>query len=179
VAAAGLGTVLLNVVLVGGYSLTKPYFRDHAYGYQGVHVLAEPAVRSDYPDLRYADLYRWTRRSTPRDTVLVAPWIDKDRATLLILSERVPYVIAGHIYNHSLPAFPVRRDRLRRLYAATRPDGRLAALEAIRAELPARTMAVVAPDGAVGLSETLGALASLSFDGAYGTVHLLPPVAPR
>ncbi len=148
-AVACLLLVCANVALFGATQLASPSFRDRTFRYEGAHVVATPApLVPPGTGLEYADLFAWVRENTPADTVVVVPLLPRDKSTLYILSERVPYAVDGLHYNRGLPDYARRVALLETLYAPrSTADQRLAALRAIAASLPGRPLVLVLPHG--------------------------------
>lgn len=146
-AAACLLLACANVALFGATQLKSPSFRDRTFRYEGAHVVAAPApLVQPGTGLEYADLFAWVRENTPADTVVVVPLLLRDKSTLYVLSERVPYAVDGLHYNRGLPDYAPRVALLETLYAPTSTaEERRAALRAIAASLPGRPLVLVLP----------------------------------
>lgn len=119
VRSVGLGKALMAVGLValvyniafGTWATYDVYSRRHKahVTYQQTHVIIE---QSDF------DPFLWIRENTPSDTVIIQPLTSKDW-NYGYFSERLPYVVAGHIYNKDIPETAVREHQIDQLYDLT------------------------------------------------------------
>lgn len=135
-------TALITLLLVYNIAYdTWFFYTTYAYrhkvgiNYNGQHVTLN---RDDFAP------FAWIREHTSPDTVIVQPFNSKDWS-YGYFSERLPYVVAGHIYNEGLPETAVRQDQVVRLYDTSLPVGqRTEIVRAIRQSL-ARPIAVIYP----------------------------------
>jgi hypothetical protein len=122
---------------IGTWLFYDMYHRRHksAFTYQGIHVSMS---QDDFAP------FAWIRKNTPVDTIVLFPFTSKDW-NYEYFSERLPYVVAGHIYNEGLPETVVRRIQLERLYDPAQPvQERIAIVQAIMSSL-GRPVALVYP----------------------------------
>jgi hypothetical protein len=104
--------------------------------YSGQHITLDTA---DFAP------FAWIRDNTPADTVIVQPLNSKDW-NYSYFSERLPYIVAGHIYNEGIPETAVRTDQVKRLYDPGQPvEKRIEIVRAILQSLGARPVAVIYP----------------------------------
>jgi hypothetical protein len=96
---------------LGTWQFFDMYRRRHksSITYQGVHV---SVAQEDFPP------FEWIRENAPLDAVVLQPYTSKDW-NYGYFSERLPYVVAGHIYNEGLPESDRRREQLEQLYDTT------------------------------------------------------------
>lgn len=87
--------------------------------------------------------FAWIREHTPSDTIIVQPMNSKDW-NYGYFSERLPYIVAGHIYNEGIPETAIRADQVKRLYDPGTPVGeRIEIVRAILQSLGPRPVAVI------------------------------------
>ncbi|MBV6397045.1 MAG: hypothetical protein HFACDABA_02649 [Anaerolineales bacterium] len=121
-------TALVANTLVGTWTMYDVYSRRHnvRVTYHGAHVTL------DRPDFAP---FAWIRENTPPETVILQPLTSKDW-NYGYFSERLPYVVAGHIYNEGIPAAAARIAQVNRLYDPAVPIAeRIAVVEAVRLSL--------------------------------------------
>jgi hypothetical protein len=108
-----LGLALVYNIGYGTWAFYDMYSHRHQseITYQGIHVTL---AQDDFAP------FVWIREHAPADTVVVAPFTSKDW-NYEYFSERLPYVVAGHIYNEGLPETRARRLQLEGLYDPARP----------------------------------------------------------
>lgn len=110
---AFLMAALIYHTAVGTRFFYDTYRRRHAIGiaYQGMHVTIE---ETDFAP------FAWIRENTPPETVIIQPQNSKDW-NYGYFSERLPYVVGGHIYNEGIPETAIRWDQVGRLYDTALP----------------------------------------------------------
>lgn len=125
---AVFAVVLIALVvntLFGSWAIYDTYSRRHNLNvsYRATHVTLEQA---DF------EPFAWIRDNTPPETIIVQPLTSKDW-NYGYFSERLPYVVFGHIYNESLPETAIRVEQMERLYDPAVPLAeRIAIVNAIR-----------------------------------------------
>lgn len=110
---AVLTIAMAGNALLGTWKINDVYAHRHdiPVAYMDTHVLIG---REDFAP------FIWIRDHTPADTVIVQPLTSKDW-NYGYFSERLPYVVAGHIYNEGIPETAVRQEQLERLYDPALP----------------------------------------------------------
>lgn len=110
---AFLTGALIYHTAVGTWFFYDTYRRRHKaqIAYHGIHV---DIIRDEFIP------FAWIREHTPPETVIVQPWNSKDW-NYGYFSERLPYVVAGHIYNEGIPETAIRREQIERLYDTSIP----------------------------------------------------------
>jgi len=135
VALTVVAAALAANILVGTWTMYDVYSRRHSIRitYDGAHV------NLDLPDFAP---FAWIRENAPPETVILQPLTSKDW-NYGYFSERLPYVVAGHIYNEGIPATAMRVAQMNRLYDPAIPIAeRIAVIEAVRLSLK-RPVAVI------------------------------------
>lgn len=173
-----LTLVLANLAWVDVVRWQHPWRADRSFARQGRHVVALEPSKEEFPDAPLGDVFAWTRRTTPPDTVLVVPVNLKDASSLYVLSERLPYVVAASMVSCGLSTLERRISHVRTLYSASAtPAQRRGALAAVRAELPGRPLILVMPDSVAARfrGDDPGAGAPLLFRGETATAYAITP----
>jgi hypothetical protein len=89
--------------------------------------------------------FDWVRDNTPPDTVIIQALNSKDW-NYSYFSERLPYVVSGHIYNEGFPETQNRLDLIKTLYDQTLSvELRIDALKEIIRSMPDRPLVLLYP----------------------------------
>lgn len=134
VLAVALIALVANT-LFGSWATYDTYSRRHNLdvSYRDTHVTLEQA---DFKP------FAWIRDNAPPDTIVIQPLTSKDW-NYGYFSERLPYVVAGHIYNENIPETAIRVEQMKRLYDPAAPVAeRIAIVDATR-QIVKRPVAVV------------------------------------
>ena len=147
VAACSVSLVIGNQLYTGIAYLTSSYATDKTLAYDGPNVVAsEPGGMTD--------AWEWLRANSPKDSIVLLPVTSRDRATLLPLSQRLPYMARGGLLTAGYPEFEERAARIRELYSSTTPSSRKAlVLDEVRKDANGRPLFIVVAAGRMPLTD--------------------------
>lgn len=170
--------VFLNLLALGAAQYERKWFRDGVFTYRGGEVDAKMDLATSDSDVRFCDVYRWARESTPTDTILVLPLFGKNNLSAYILAERLPFLVDGDIYNRGLKEYD-RRLRLLQAFYQTFPRVKdwWASFGEIREALPGRSYVFLVP----GAKSPHGAPKEErpAFQGKFATAYYFPPIEQK
>jgi hypothetical protein len=165
------------LLLTGTARWRDPRTTDDTFFYRDGRLGSRPVVVAERPDQRYADLFQWARDHTPADTLVLLPLQQKNHATLFLLSERLPFLVNGDIYNRGSEAYPVRKALLESLYdPSLGPKEVPRILDAVRSMVPRRPLFLVVPHSIRDRGSLLG---EPSVKGDFGDGFLVMDGADR
>jgi len=150
---AALILVCVNLIFLSFNCFLKPWFRNKNFKYDGIHMVTSGAYsEKSGTDIQYGDIFYWIRKNTPSNTIVVSPIIKKDRSTLYVLTERLPYVVYGRIYNFGdidgpgIPEFIKRKKEVDIIFSRDgRPEEKVQAIRSIRHSMPDRPKVILYP----------------------------------
>ncbi|MGB2693335.1 MAG: hypothetical protein WBB48_11900 [Thermodesulfobacteriota bacterium] len=120
-------TLSITVLLIGIHYLTVPFFsKDKSYYYEGSHINLQSGFkyRNKYKDL-YKDVYDWIRKNTEENTIVILPLEAKDRSNIYLITERLPYVVCGHMFAEGIEEFHNRVENVMQFYGDKPPPNEL------------------------------------------------------
>jgi hypothetical protein len=172
-----IGLVSYNLYVLSSERIKDERFENTTFWYEDGRILAEPGEDEQYLDLYYADIYIWARENTPADTIIVIPHIYMYKSSLLLLAERLPYVVDGKAYNNYLPGYWDRTENATRFYKSGADlEEKLTILNAIQEEFADRPILIVYPQNLS--AKGLLVDEQIVFRGVYANAYLLIPAAP-
>lgn len=182
-----IGLMFLNITVIGLSQLASPWVWNDNFVANGIHIDSRAAYEgTPYPekrykwtanedeaayesDLQYADVFQWARGNTAPDAVLVTPMTHRDISTLLLLSERVPYVIDGETMNSGLPGYDGRVADVNTIFSG---EGDTAgALDNIRNTLPGRDKYLLYPTSAIAPADPTTHGLTLVYEGRFANLY--------
>ena len=113
---------VLGIVGVGLVLANQLYT---AFGYQHLVITADKSIVYDGTNVLgggsspQSEAWEWIRDNTPNDAVVVVPFMSKDLARFLPISQRIAYVVKGGPYTAGNQEFLERRKVVRTLYSST------------------------------------------------------------
>ncbi len=157
------GLMFINILTIGTSRLFNPAVTADNFQLNGTHVESRFAHQGDlypeadigwiedgtyYPayDLIFADVYQWARDNSQPQAVLVLPFYHKDDSTMLIVSERLPYVVDGYFFNNGLPGYEARVNQVNTIYSEDSSWAEKSqAIDAIAGTFPERQLLLLYP----------------------------------
>ncbi len=118
------------------YDMYTRRHKDVEIVYKDAHVLLQ---QKEY------EPFNWVQENTPPDTVIIQAANSKDW-NYGYFTERLPYVVMGHIYNDGIPETAIRQKLIDTLYdQSLSVEARIAALQEIIRSMPDRPLVLLYP----------------------------------
>jgi hypothetical protein len=107
--ALALIVPFVNVIYVTVNGFISPWVGDNTYYFEGRSIYisdGEPFKKS----------YLWIKENTPYNTVVIAPYENKNDSRIYTVAERLPYVVYGHFFGEGIPEYHKRVKNVRQFY---------------------------------------------------------------
>jgi hypothetical protein len=107
--ALALMVPFVNIIYVTVNGFISPWVADNTYYFEGRSIY----IKDGEP---FKESYLWIKQNTPANTIVIAPYENKNDSRIYTVSERLPYVVYGRFFGEGIPEYHSRVNNVKQFY---------------------------------------------------------------